>query len=100
MLSLTRYPDQRIVITHESSGDQLTINVAEVNPRNLQVRLGFVADRCFLIDREEIWRKKQQGESVEERMPISEGTTRGNVKSYKTEPRPSRPPPAPTSNKK
>ncbi len=60
MLSLTRYEDQRIIVTHEPSGDVLTINIESVNPRNQQVRLGFEADKCFLIDREEIHDDKRR----------------------------------------
>lgn len=60
MLSLTRYIDERIVITHEPSGDKLTVEITNVSQRNLQVRLGFDADKCFLIDREEIHQDKQR----------------------------------------
>ena len=60
MLSLTRYKDQRIIVTHEPSGDVFSIEIESVNPRNEQVRLGFEADKCFLIDREEIHDDKQR----------------------------------------
>jgi len=60
MLNLTRYPGERIIVTHEASGDKLTIEVAEVNPANNQVRLALTAPRTFLIDREEIHEDKNK----------------------------------------
>ena len=59
MLNLTRYPGQKIVVTHEKSGDQLTVEVVAVNP-DKQVRLGMAAPRTFLIDREEIHEQRKR----------------------------------------
>ena len=58
MLNLSRYPGQKIVVTHEPTGDQLLIEVHEVNP-DKAVQLRLKADRCFLIDREEIHEDKK-----------------------------------------
>jgi len=38
MLSLTRYPGQKIIVTHEPTGDKITIEVAAVNHPSKQVR--------------------------------------------------------------
>lgn len=53
MLNLSRYPGQKIIVTHEPSGEKLTIEVAAVNP-DKAVQLHLKARKCFLIDREEI----------------------------------------------
>ena len=53
MLNLTRYPGQKIIITHEPTGDKITVEIAAVNP-DRQVRVSLSAGKCFLIDREEI----------------------------------------------
>lgn len=58
MLNLSRYPGQKIVVTHEPTGDQLVIEVHEVN-RDKAVQLRLQANRCFLIDREEIHEDKK-----------------------------------------
>lgn len=52
-LKLTRNKGEKIVITHEKSGEKIIIEVLDVS-RNWQVRLGISADKTFLIDREEI----------------------------------------------
>ena len=57
MLNLTRYPGQKVIVTHEKTGDKLTIEVAAVNP-DKQVRVAFSAPKTFLIDREEIHEDK------------------------------------------
>lgn len=88
MLNLSRYPGQKIVVTHEPTGDQLLIEVHEVNP-DKAVQLRLKADRCFLIDREEIHEDKKL------RGPITEAKTRGNIKHNLPESRPTKPPPAP-----
>lgn len=54
MLNLTRYPGQKIIVTHEPTGDRLTVEIMAVNP-DRQVRVGLSANKCFLIDREEIY---------------------------------------------
>ena len=59
MLSLTRSEGQRIVVTHEPSGDSLTIELTQAKAH--QVRLGFYAKKTFLIDREEIHNDKRRG---------------------------------------
>lgn len=57
MLNLTRYPGQKIIVTHEPTGDKLIIEVVDVAP-DRQVRVGLTANKCFLIDREEIHEDK------------------------------------------
>ena len=59
MLNLTRYPGQKIIVTHEPSGEKLTIEVASVNP-DKAVYLKLAARKCFLIDREEIHEEKRK----------------------------------------
>ena len=54
MLRLTRYPGQKIIITHESSGDKIVINVQSISFTDKWVRFGLDADKAFLIDREEV----------------------------------------------
>lgn len=58
MLSLTRYPGQKIIVTHEPTGEKITIEVANVLHPSKQVRLNLSAAKCFLIDREEIHEDK------------------------------------------
>ena len=58
MLKLTRNKGEKIIITHEVSGEQIVIEVLDVS-RNWQVRLGVSADKTFLIDREEIYEAKK-----------------------------------------
>lgn len=53
MLKLTRNKGQKIIITHEKTGEKIVVEVLEIS-RNWQVRLGITADTAFLIDREEI----------------------------------------------
>lgn len=48
---------------HRSSNDRLTITLVAVNP-DRQARLGFTADKCFLIDREEIYRDKYKARTL------------------------------------
>ncbi len=57
MLKLTRNKGEKIIITHEKSGERIEITVLDVF-RNWQVRLGISADKTFLIDREEIHLEK------------------------------------------
>ncbi len=64
MLNLTRYPGQKIIITHEPTGDTLTVAIAAVNP-DRQVRVSLSADKCFLIDREEVF--KEAGGHIDRR---------------------------------
>ena len=52
MLSLTRTEGQRIIVTHEASGEKFEIEICKTKEH--QVRLGFYANKTFLIDREEI----------------------------------------------
>jgi len=59
MLNITRYPGQKIIVTHEPSGDQMSIDVSAVN-RDKAVYLKLAAPRCFLIDREEIHEDKKR----------------------------------------
>ncbi len=58
MLSLTRTEGQKIIVTHEASGQSFTIQVRDIAGH--QVRLGFYADKTFLIDREEIHEDKKK----------------------------------------
>jgi len=58
MLNLTRYIGQKIIVTHEPTGDRLTVEIAAVN-RDGQVRVALSAGKCFLIDREEIHEDKK-----------------------------------------
>lgn len=58
MLKLTRNKGEKIIITHEKSGEKIIIEVLDVS-RNWQVRLGVSADHAFLIDREEIYLEKK-----------------------------------------
>ena len=60
MLKLTRNKHERIIITHEQSGEKVVIEILDVT-RNWQVRLGISADKTFLIDREEIHEAKKMG---------------------------------------
>jgi len=53
MLKLTRYPGQKIIITHEPTGETITVEVASVN-REGKVHLQLSAPSSFIIDREEI----------------------------------------------
>jgi len=53
MLYLTRYPGQKIIITHEPSGDKITVEITAVHKK--QVRVALRAQKTFLIDREEIY---------------------------------------------
>ncbi len=62
MLSLTRYPGQKIVVTHKPTGDQIIIEVQTVSFTSKWVRLGIKAAKCFLIDREEIHDDKSRAE--------------------------------------
>jgi len=57
MLNLTRYPGQKIIVTHKPTGEVLTIEVGAVS-RDTQVRLKLTAGPTFLIDREEIHLEK------------------------------------------
>ncbi len=57
MLSLTRTEGQRIIVTHESSGEKFTIEIRNIKAHH--VRLGFYANKTFLIDREEIYKEKK-----------------------------------------
>ena len=59
MLKLTRNKGEKIIVTHEASGEKLEITVLDVF-RNWQVRLGITADKTFLIDREEIHVEKMR----------------------------------------
>lgn len=52
MLSLTRTEGQRIIVTHKLSGETFTIEIRNIKAHH--VRLGFYANKTFLIDREEI----------------------------------------------
>ena len=58
MLKLTRNKGERIIITHEMSGEEITIDVLNVS-RNWQVQLGISAPTTFLINREEIHAAKK-----------------------------------------
>ena len=58
MWNLTRYPGQKIIVTHEPTGDAMIIEVVDVAP-DRQVRVGLTANKCFLIDREEIHADKK-----------------------------------------
>jgi len=58
MLKLTRNKGEKIIITHEKSGDKITVEVLDVH-RNWQVYLGIDAEKTFLIDREEIYEAKK-----------------------------------------
>jgi len=58
MLKLTRNKGEKIIITHEKSGEKIIVEILEVS-RNWQVRLGVSADQAFLIDREEIYDAKK-----------------------------------------
>jgi sRNA-binding carbon storage regulator CsrA len=60
MLSLTRYPGQKIIITHKASGDKIVISVQTISFAEKWVRFGLDADKTFLIDREEIHLDKQR----------------------------------------
>lgn len=62
MLNLTRYPGQKIIVTHEPSGEKLTIEVSAVNP-DKAVYLKLSARKTFLIDREEIYDDKRKRET-------------------------------------
>ncbi len=53
MLNLTRYPGQKIIVTHKATGEILTITVGSVS-RDTQVALQLTAGPSFIIDREEI----------------------------------------------
>lgn len=61
MLKLTRNKGEKIIITHEESGDKIVVEVLDINAnrRRSQVYLGIQADRTFLIDREEIYLEKK-----------------------------------------
>ncbi len=61
MLSLTRYPGQKIIVIHKPTGQKITINIASVNHPSKQVRLNISADSAFSIDREEIYLDKIKG---------------------------------------
>ncbi|KKM03402.1 hypothetical protein LCGC14_1774830 [marine sediment metagenome] len=54
MLSLTRYPGQKIIVIHKPTGEKIIIDVAAVLHPSKQVRLNISADADFSIDREEI----------------------------------------------
>lgn len=58
MLKLTRLKGERIIITHEKSGDEITIDVLKIS-RSWKVQLGVSAPTTFLIDREEIHEAKK-----------------------------------------
>jgi sRNA-binding carbon storage regulator CsrA len=60
MLNLTRYPGQKIIVTHKPTGEKIVIEVGAVNP-DKQVRLCLSADQSFVIDREEIHLDKIRG---------------------------------------
>ena len=56
MLSLTRTEREKIIVMHEPSGESFTIEVRNIKAHH--VRLDFVANKNFQIDREEIHLKK------------------------------------------
>ncbi len=57
MLSLTRTEGQRIIVTHQASGEKFEIEIRDIKAHH--VRLCFYADKIFLIDREEVHEAKK-----------------------------------------
>lgn len=55
MLNLTRYPGEKIIVTHEPTGDKIIVHVQSISFTSKWVRIGIDAAKCFLIDREEIY---------------------------------------------
>ena len=59
VLNLTRYPGQKIIVTHKPSGEQMLITIGPISPTN-QVKVSFDAGPDFIIDRHEIHLDKQR----------------------------------------
>lgn len=59
MLTLTRKPGEKVVITHEPSGDRMVLDVCDF-VFGSSIKMVFSAPRCFLIDRMEVHQDKQE----------------------------------------
>lgn len=60
MLVLQRNIGEKVIITFQTEKETLSVEVIVTSLDKGKVKLGFIAPRSIVIDREEIWLKKNK----------------------------------------